>query len=390
VGLTGGIGSGKSTVAAEFAQRGALIVDSDQLAREVVEPGTPGLRAVVDEFGPEILTADGTLDRPALAARVFQDAEARKRLNAIVHPLVGRRSAELVDAAPPDAVVVHDIPLLVETGMTPAFPLVVVVHAEADVRLHRLVEQRGMPEPDARGRIDAQATDEQRHAAADVWIDNSAGRDATAAAVDRLWTQRLVPFEANLRLRRPAPRSPAPVLVPTDDAWPEQGRRMVDRVAAVAVDRAVRIDHLGSTSVPGLDAKDVLDLQVVVADLAVAKQLADDLSAAGLVALDGHWWDNIRDGSTEDKAIAVNADPARAVNCHLRTVASPAWREALLLRDWLRAHPDGVREYAAVKHELAARQWASIDAYADAKTPFVHSALDRAERWATQTRWQVE
>jgi dephospho-CoA kinase len=247
-----------------------------------------------------------------------------------------------------------------------------------------------MPESDARERIDAQATDEQRHAAADVWIDNSAGRDATAAAVDRLWTQRLVPFEANLRLHRRAPRSPAPVLVPPNDTWPEQGRRMVDRVAAVAVDRAVRIDHVGSTSVPGLDAKDVLDLQVVVADLAVAKQLADDLSAAGLVALDGHWWDNIRDGSTEDKAIAVNADPARAVNCHLRTVASSAWREALLLRDWLRAHPDGVREYAAVKHELAARQWASIDAYADAKTPFVHSALDRAERWATQTEWQVE
>jgi dephospho-CoA kinase len=390
VGLTGGIGSGKSTVAERLAQHGAWIVDSDRVAREVVEPGTEGLRAVVDEFGTEILTDHGALDRPALAARVFGDTDARNRLNSIVHPLVGRRSAELLDAAPPDAIVVHDVPLLVETDQAARFPLVVVAHADADTRIRRLVEQRGMPEADARARIGIQATDEQRRAAADVWIDNSGDRDDTIAEVDRLWTQRLVPFEANLRKRCRAPRPSAPVLVAPDRAWSEQARRMAARIDAVAGERALRVDHIGSTSVPGLDAKDVLDLQVVVVDLDVAARLAGDLIGAGLVALDGHWWDNARDGAVQDKAMAVNADPARAVNCHIRPTASPTWRDALLLRDWLRAHPDGVQEYAAVKHELVARQWKNIDAYADAKTPFLYSALDRAERWAAETGWRAD
>src|SRR5690349_8629566 len=174
VGLTGGIGSGKSMVAARLARCGAWIIDSDRIAREVVEPGTVGLRAVVGEFGEGILAEDGGLDRSALAARVFNDVDARGRLNAIVHPLVAARSTELARAAPPDAIVVHDVPLLVENGMAARFQLVVVVHADAAVRLRRLVEQRGMAEPDAAARIAAQATDGQRRSAADVWLDNSA------------------------------------------------------------------------------------------------------------------------------------------------------------------------------------------------------------------------
>ncbi len=389
VALTGGIGSGKSTVAARLAQRGAWIVDSDRIAREVVEPGTEGLRAVVDEFGEEICTEDGGLDRSALGARVFDDADARGRLNAIVHPLVAARTAELLKAAPLDAIVVQDVPLLVEAGLAAGFPLVVVVHADADVRVSRLVEQRGMAGSDAIARIAAQATDEQRHAAADVWLDNGGSQDRTFAAVDRLWEQRLVPFEENLRHRHQAPRTATPVLVAPDDSWPWQAQRMITRVGTVAAGRALRIDHIGSTSVPGLDAKDVLDVQVVVADLEVAKRLAEDLSAVGLVRLAGRWWDNARDGTTRDKAMATNADPARAVNCHIRPADSPTWRETLLLRDWLRAHPDGVREYAELKHRLAAQPWDSIDAYATAKTPFVSSALDRAQQWAARTGWLV-
>lgn len=389
VGLTGGIGSGKSTVAGRLAQRGAWIIDSDRIAREVVEPGTDGLRAVVDEFGAEVRTEGGALDRSALGARVFGDAEARSRLNAIVHPLVAARTAELLDAAPPDAIVVQDVPLLVEAGLAAGFPLVVVVHAAAEVRLRRLVDQRGMPAADARARIAAQATDEQHHAAADVWLDNTGSRDETLAAVDQLWAQRLVPFEDNLRHRRRAPRPPGPILVAPDESWPRQAQRVMARVATVAAGRAVRIDHIGSTSVPGLDAKDVLDVQVVVADLEVANQLADDLLGAGLIRLTGHWWDNAPDGGAWDKAIAVNADPARAVNCHIRPIDSPAWRETVLLRDWLRAHPSSARKYAEVKRRLAARPWDSIDAYADAKTPFVHAALDRAQQWAAGTGWRV-
>jgi len=198
VGLTGGMGSGKSMVAARLAQCGASIIDSDRIAREVVSPGTDGLRAVIGEFGEKVLAADGSLDRSALAARVFRDAGARARLNAIVHPLVAARSAELVAAGPAEAIVVQDIPLLVEVGMAAGFPLVMVVHADAAVRLRRLVEQRGMAESDAAARLAAQATDQQHRAAADIWLDNSGSRDDTFSAVDRLWTQRLVPFEENL------------------------------------------------------------------------------------------------------------------------------------------------------------------------------------------------
>ncbi|MGH3717532.1 MAG: dephospho-CoA kinase [Pseudonocardiaceae bacterium] len=389
VGLTGGIGSGKSMVAARLAQRGAWIIDSDRIAREVTEPGTAGLRAVADEFGHGILAGDGALNRSALAARVFNDADARGQLNAIVHPLVEARSAELVALAPPDAVVVQDVPLLVEAGLVAGFPLVVVVHTDAEARLRRLVEWRGMAGSDAAARIAAQATDEQRRAAADVWLDNNGCREGTLDAVDRLWVQRLVPFEDNLRHRRRAPRAAAPVLVAPDDSWPRQAQRVITRIGGVAAGRALRIDHIGSTSVPGLDAKDVLDVQVVVADLEVGKRLAADLSAVGLVTLAGRWWDNARDGTTWDKAMATNADPARDVNCHIRPADSPTWRDAVLLRDWLRAHPDSAREYAELKHQLAARQWDSIDAYATAKTPFMRGALDRAQQWAARTGWLV-
>jgi dephospho-CoA kinase len=388
VGLTGGIGSGKSMVAARLAQRGALIIDSDRIAREVVEPGTIGLRAVIDEFGDQILADDGTLDRSALAARVFDNADARGRLNAIVHPLVAARSTELAAAAPPDAIVVHDIPLLVENHLAARFQLVVVVHTDAAVRLRRLVEQRGMAPQDAAARIAAQATDGQRQAAADVWLNNSASPQHTFAAVDQLWAQRLVPFEANLRHRRAARRPRSPVLVAPDASWPHQARRLIARIAGILGRRAHRIDHIGSTAVPGLDAKDALDVQVVVAGLAGAVQLADDLIGAGLVRRHGRWWDNARDGTVWDKAVATNADPGRAVNCHIRPADSPAWREALLLRDWLRAHPSGVVDYAQLKHRLAAQRWDSTDAYAQAKTPFIRSALDRAEQWAQSTGWR--
>lgn len=394
VGLTGGIGSGKSTVAARLAGRGAWLIDSDRIAREVVERGSAGLRAVVAAFGENVLTSDGALDRQALAALVFDDSAARERLNSVVHPLVARRSAELLDAAPPDAIVVQDVPLLVETGLAAGFPLVVVVYADPEVRVRRLAEQRGMASSDARARIGAQAGDEQRRAAADVWLDNSGDRDTTAAAVDRLWDGRLVPFEHNLRHRTRAARPDAPVLVPAERDWAQQAQRMIGRIEAVAGQRALRVDHIGSTAVPGLPAKDVLDLQVVTASLEVAQRLGDDLIEAGLVRLGGRWWDKLLSGEVPgrivDKAFAANADPGRAVNCHLRAHNSPAWREALLLRDWLRAHPDGAREYAALKQRLAARQWDSIEAYAEAKTAFLHGALGRAGGWADRTGWRVD
>jgi dephospho-CoA kinase len=190
IGLTGGIGSGKSTVSALLAERGAVVVDSDLIAREVVEPGTPGLAAVAEQFGAGVLAPDGSLDRPALAAVVFADPEARRRLDGIVHPLVRARAAELEAAAPPGAVVVHDVPLLVETGQAGRFDLVLVVAADVETRVARLVG-RGLTEDDARARIAAQATDEQRRAVADVVLDNSGTREQLAAQVDRFWRERI-------------------------------------------------------------------------------------------------------------------------------------------------------------------------------------------------------
>jgi dephospho-CoA kinase len=192
IGLTGGIGSGKSTVAALLAERGARVVDADRIAREVVEPGTPGLAAVVAEFGPDVVTADGALDRPALAARVFGDPAARSRLDAVVHPLVRARAAELVAEAPPDAVVVQDVPLLVETGQAGSHDLVLVVETELETRVSRLV-QRGLTADDARARIASQATDEQRRAVADVVLHNDGDRDQLTAQVDRFWAERVQP-----------------------------------------------------------------------------------------------------------------------------------------------------------------------------------------------------
>src|SRR5262249_52921305 len=150
-----------------------------------------------------------------------------------------------------------------------------------------------------------------------------------------------VPFEANLRHRRPAMRGEQPVVVAPDGSWPQQAHRVIARIASAAGPRAHRIDHIGSTAVAGLDAKDVLDVQVVLSDLTAAERLAEDLVSAGLLRRSGRWSDTARDGAVWDKAMTANADPGRAVNCHLRPADSPAWRDAVLLRDWLRAHPDG-------------------------------------------------
>ncbi|MFF0184273.1 dephospho-CoA kinase [Streptomyces sp. NPDC005244] len=172
VGLTGGIGAGKSEVSRLLVEHGAVLIDADRIAREVVESGTPGLAAVVDAFGEDVLTADGTLDRPRLGSIVFADPERLATLNAIVHPLVGTRSRALEDAAPADAVVVHDVPLLAENGLAPLYDLVIVVDARPETQLDRLVRLRGMTEKDARARMAAQAPREKRLAVADIVIDN--------------------------------------------------------------------------------------------------------------------------------------------------------------------------------------------------------------------------
>lgn len=189
VGLTGGIGAGKSEVARLLASYGAVLVDSDRIAREVVAPGTEGLAKVVAEFGPGVLAPDGSLDRPKLGAIVFADEERRRALNAIVHPLVGARSAELQRAAGPDDIVVHDVPLLTENGLAPYYDLVVVVDAAPDSQLDRLVRLRGMTEDEARSRMAAQARREERLAIADFVLHNDGTVEELREQVAAVWRE---------------------------------------------------------------------------------------------------------------------------------------------------------------------------------------------------------
>jgi len=189
IGLTGGIGSGKSEVSRRLAAHGALVIDADVLAREVVGPGTPGLAEVVEAFGSGVLADDGSLDRATLGAQVFGDDAGRRRLEAIIHPRVRGRAAEIEAAAGPDAVVVHDIPLLVETGQSDAFDGVIVVDVPIEVQLERLVRGRGMSEGEAWNRIAAQASRQQRAGAADWIVDNTGSLADLDAAVARVWKE---------------------------------------------------------------------------------------------------------------------------------------------------------------------------------------------------------
>ncbi len=390
VGLTGGIGAGKSTVASRLAEHGALLIDADAIAREVVEPGTPGLAAIVAEFGEDVLADDGSLDRAALAERVFNDEAARGRLNGIIHPLIGERTAELFAGAAEDAIVVHDVPLLVENHLAPSYHLVLIVDAPVDVRVRRLAESRGMPESDARARIAAQADEQQRRAVADVWLDNSGLPDAIRAEVDALWSERLVPFEANVRHRRPAPWRRE--LMEHDPAWPEQARRALDRVRMVAGERAVRADHIGATAVPDLPARDVIDLQLTV-------RTTDDVDALGPVLTDAGFPPAV--SPVPDAVSPVpgavfhgGADPGRPVSLRVLADDHPAARRALLLRDWLRADADARAEYARIKREHTASGTSEPTTaatentgYAQAKQTWLDDVTAKAERWAAESGW---
>lgn len=382
VGLTGGIGSGKSTVSKRLAALGAIIVDADRIAREVVEPGTPALAAIRERFGPAVLDQAGGLDRPALGRVVFGDPQALRDLEAITHPAIWATTAARIAAAPPEAIVVHDMPLLVEKGMAGEYHLVIVVGASEAIRLHRLNTYRGMPEADARARIAAQATDEARHAAADVWLPNEGTPAVLENAVTRLWHERLVPFADNAR-RGIRSRLRVPTLSPPDPTWPEQAARLIARVRHAGGEWIVAVEHIGSTAVPDFAAKDVIDLQVGVRTLADADapDFVAALTRAGFVLVPENRRDNGKDGAVWAKRFYGSADPGRVVHVHVREVGSPGWAFALDFRNWLRAVPEARAEYAAVKATESARHTDS-GAYADAKEPWFDDAYPRVRAWA--------
>jgi dephospho-CoA kinase len=391
VGLTGGIGSGKSTVARLFRDLGATIIDADVVAREVVEPGTATLRAVADRFGADLVGPDGALDRAALAAIVFPDPAALADLDRITGPAITARVEELRGAADAQAISVYDMPLLVERELWPREHLAVVVGAAEDTRVRRLVEGRGLDEADARHRIARQATDTQRRAAADVWVDNDGTVEATEAQVRDLWLNRLVPFNANL-LAGVRSRPARLAVVEPDPQWPAEAARLTARIRDALGERALAVEHVGSTSVPGLPAKDVLDLQIGVTSLTVADEPAfvADLAQRGFVRVGDATLDTPHprgaDPSRWAKRVHASMDPGRVANVHVRVAGSPGWKFALQFRDWLRANPQDRERYASLKRALAAGA-PSPEAYAEAKEPWFDDAYARVEEWARAQGW---
>jgi dephospho-CoA kinase len=396
VGLTGGIGAGKSTVARRLVELGATLVDADRVAREVVLPGTEGLAGVVEAFGERVLDAEGGLNRPALAEIVFGDEASRKRLNGILHPLIGRRTAELIAAAPADGVLVQDVPLLVEGAMQSAFALVMVVDAAEDIRVARLISDRGMTEEAARARIAAQADEPARRAAADVWLDNSGPPGDVLAQVDRLWAERLVPFEAAIRSGAPA-RPPAAV-VQADPGWPEQYERLAARLRRAVPDvgppsgpdpasgPGVTVDHVGPTAVAGLPAPDVIDIQLGLPDLGDLDAALPALREVGFLpgAADPMpLWPEGPAGS-----VLLSADPGRPARVWVRVTGATEHRTALLLRDWMRAEPQGRTEYSAATGRCH-KDHADQAEHPDSGPGWAGISLDQANRWAMRSGWRA-
>ena len=394
MGLTGGIGSGKSTVSRRLAGLGAVVVDADAIAREVVEPGEAALERIRERFGAEVFAPDVSLDRPALGRVVFGDAEALAALEGITHPAIWARTAERFAEAEAAGtpVGVHDMPLLVEKQMAGEYHLVAVVDTDEELRVRRLVDSRGMPEDEARSRIAAQATDAQRRAVADVLLDNNGSPEALVAAVDRLWHERLAPFAENLAAGRRRERETVITLSEPDPTWPDQAARAMARVRHAVGARVATLDHIGSTSVPGLVAKDVLDLQLGVDSLADADDpgFVAALTAAGYPRVEGVLADapKVDGGTTHEwpKRFHGSSDPGVAVHLHVREVGSPGWRWSLLFRDWLRAEPAAREEYTALKRQIEGRGLAMED-YAEAKEPWFDGIHERLEAWARETGW---
>jgi dephospho-CoA kinase len=211
--------------------------------------------------------------------------------------------------------------------------------------------------------------------------------DETGEQIDSRWADRLVPFEANLRTGHRAPRRLDVFVADPDPTWPEQAGRLIGRLRFAVGGQLIRVDHIGSTSVPGLPAKQLIDIQVVVADLAAAARVAEAAHRAGFVHVPGQWSGTDQHGVDHPEEVVVDADPGRPVNINIRPVTAPVWRETLLFRDWLCRHDAERDAYAVMKRRLAQRPRHDVDDYGKDKMPWISAALGRAEDWAAAARW---
>lgn len=306
LGLSGGIGSGKTTVSARLAELGAVVLDADAMAREVVEPGSDGLAEIASRFGGTVLLPDGSLNRPALGAIVFADERARRDLEAITHPRIRELTAQRQAAAPRDAIVVHDVPLLVEGGLAPDYHLTLIVDAAQDARVERIMRDRGMTQDAALARISAQATEAQRHAAADALLDNNGTRDHLLDQVGSLWRERLAPYNENLLADRPV-TTPATA---HDDVHRGAGlRRTTERVerqlASAGLADGAQVMTRAASSDSGSDA-----LLVTAHDRSAQPLLRAALRAAGFAPLP--------ELTTKTALTFASCDPAAPLTLQLR------------------------------------------------------------------------
>lgn len=393
VGVTGGIGSGKSTVSRRLAELGAVVVDADEVAREVVEPGESALRAIRERFGHKVIRADGRLDRTGLAGLVFPDPEALRTLEAITGPAIASRVALRRRGVEAGRVSVFDMPLLVERGLWVHEHLTIVVESDVETRVRRLVELRGLAEADARHRIAAQATDEQRRVAADVLLANKGTVDELAGEVTRLWDERLELWNRNLLAGSRTRRAEVDAVVAPRSDWAARGARVVAKLAAALAHEPVTdVSHIGSTAVPGLIAKDVIDVQVGVRSLSTADTdgFHDALRHAGYLVTAGNLGDRPKPGTDPlawGKRFWGGCDPREIVHVHVRETDSEGWRFALLFRDWLRHESRERDDYADEKRRLLAVH-PDTSAYAEAKEPWFDEAWARAHAWGDRTGWQ--
>lgn len=226
-----------------------------------------------------------------------------------------------------------------------------------------------------------------------IAVDPSSAADAraeTSEQADALWTGRLVPFEENLRAARRAPRQQRAFLTDPDPTWLKQASRLIARLRFSAENQVLRVDHIGSTSVPGLPAKQLIDIQVVVRDLDVASRVAETARRSGFVHVPGQWFGTDRHGVSHPEEVVVDADPGRPVNVNIRPFAAPIWRETLLFRDWLRSHEYERDAYGAMKRRLAQRPDCDVDDYGRDKMPWISAALSRADEWAASSGWSPD
>ncbi|GGO94375.1 dephospho-CoA kinase [Wenjunlia tyrosinilytica] len=296
------------------------------------------------------------------------------------------------------AVLVEDAPPGIGRGAASMYHLVVYIDAPADDRVRRverLVKDQELSVEAARikiSRILGEECDAAPRAAVDVVVDNSGPADKLWASIDALWAERLARFESNMRWGRMALYGP-PRLVPPDPTWPEQAARLAARIQSAAGERALRVDHIGSTAIPGLSAKDVIDLQVSVPSLDDAIAMSPALTDAGLIFHPGIGTNQAHGAVTNPaqwrKRYHKSADPGRPANVHIRPYGTAGWRFALLFRDWLRADPQIREEYLSIKRTLARRFASDADTtrYGAAKDPWFAIAYSRMEQWATQTGW---